>query len=203
MRALINLANLSAAALFFTCHAASAMFLAGVDLPEKASVAGQERELLLNGAGVRSIGSDGVYVIGLYITTKTSTADSILASDTPKRIQIVMLQGAAAQQLADGLISSLLKNNTQEQIARVQGSIDSFRTVLLQLQRAPTVTKFFIDYTPRDGTRLFFNDVQQGSLLPGFEFYQAVLRIWVGDNPTQPSLKEELLGRTYSFGPTL
>jgi hypothetical protein len=38
------------------------------------------------------------------------------------------------------------------------------------------------------------NGIPKGRPLPGEPFYRAVLRIWLGDKPEQPNLKQALLG---------
>ena len=48
---------------------------------------------------------------------------------------------------------------------------------------------------PSDGgTTLFVDGVAQGRPMAGEAFYQVLLRIWLGDDPVQPDLKEALLG---------
>jgi hypothetical protein len=190
------LTRLSAAALIFCCCSALAATISGVDFPDKVSMGTQQHELLLNGAGVRSYGPLKLYAVALYVTNKASTARNIIASETPTRIEIVMLRDATSKQVVDGLIKPLVNNNSQEDVARTQASIDHFRSVLLEWGQFSNGTKFSVDYVPGDGTRLFINDIQQGGrTIPGFDFYQEVLRIWIGDNPGQPSLKDALLGK--------
>ena len=41
---------------------------------------------------------------------------------------------------------------------------------------------------------LFVDGVAQGRPMAGKAFYQVLLRIWLGEDPVQPDLKEALLG---------
>ena len=45
------------------------------------------------------------------------------------------------------------------------------------------------------GTRLAIGGKQLGKDIPGEDFYNALLRIWIGDKPIQDNLKEALLGK--------
>ena len=52
-----------------------------------------------------------------------------------------------------------------------------------------------IDWLPEGGTRLSINGKQQGKDLAGEDFYQALLKIWLGPKPAQDDLKDALLGK--------
>ena len=49
------------------------------------------------------------------------------------------------------------------------------------------------DYQPDLGTSVMINGSLRGTI-SGAEFYRALLRIWLGSNPTQEKLKQKLLG---------
>ena len=63
---------------------AEAREVAGVKLDETARLAGIDTPLVLNGAGVRSKFFVKVYVAGLYLQQKTSSAEAVLASSGGK-----------------------------------------------------------------------------------------------------------------------
>jgi hypothetical protein len=51
-----------------------------------------------------------------------------------------------------------------------------------------------LDWIPDTGTVTSLNGKKIGETLPDVAFYNAVLRIWLGDSPAQDNLKNELLG---------
>ncbi len=69
---------------FFESRAAE---LAGVTMPATATVGGEA--LVLNGMGIRKAYlTIKVYVAGLYLKTKSSDAEAILKTTTPKRLDM-------------------------------------------------------------------------------------------------------------------
>ena len=50
------------------------------------------------------------------------------------------------------------------------------------------------DYTPDSGTVIAVNGTPRGKPIPGEDFYQAVLRIFLGERPVDASVKRGLLG---------
>jgi hypothetical protein len=50
-----------------------------------------------------------------------------------------------------------------------------------------------LDYVPGSGTRVVVNGEAKGTVA-GEEFNRALLRIWLGDQPADASLKKAMLG---------
>ncbi|MEC5399751.1 chalcone isomerase family protein [Uliginosibacterium sp. H1] len=165
----------------------------GVKLDDKVSVAGQE--LVLNGAGLRTRLMFKVYVIGLYLPVKTDSASTALAGNPPRRVQIVTLRELSGEQLADSLVESLQKNLSKPELEALGSRIESFRKTMLAVGKAPEKTVIRLDYLPERGTRLTVAETQRGEDIPGAEFYQALLRIWLGAQPAQEDLRAALLGK--------
>ena len=164
-------------------------------LPEKLRLFPEGTELLLNGAGLRSRFLIQVYVIGLYLPERKKTDAEVLAHAGGKRVRIVMLRDVSAQQMTDGLLKVMQKNNGEAELAAVRGGVETFRAMLLALGKVPKGTTFDIDYAPGSGTRFAVDGIPKGKPITGKPFYRAVLRIWIGDKPEQPKLKQALLGR--------
>jgi hypothetical protein len=51
-----------------------------------------------------------------------------------------------------------------------------------------------LDWVPGTGTMAQLNGKKIGEVMPDIAFYNAVLRIWLGEMPAQESVKRELLG---------
>ena len=50
-----------------------------------------------------------------------------------------------------------------------------------------------LDYAPENGTKVIIAGVEKG-VIPGKDFNDAMLSIWLGDKPVSKDLKAKLLG---------
>lgn len=187
--------RLTLAAVLWWASAAIALDIGHTRLPEKLRVLPEGIELLLNGAGLRSRFLVEVYVIGLYLPERKRIESEVLAHAGFKRVRIVMLRDVTAKQMTESLLSVMQKNNPKAELDAVQAGIAEFQSMLLALNHVPKGTTFDIDYSPKSGTRFAVDGVPKGKPVAGAPFYRAVLRIWIGDKPEQPALKQALLGR--------
>ena len=195
MRLTLAAALFSASTALAPPSPALALDIGHTRLPEKLRLFPEGTELLLNGAGLRSRFLLQVYVIGLYLQERKRTDAEVLAHAGGKRVRIVMLRDVSAQQMTDGLLKVMQKNNGEAELAAVRGGVETFRAMLLALGKVPKGTTFDIDYAPGSGTRFAVDGIPKGRPIAGEPFYRAVLRIWIGDKPEQPKLKQALLGR--------
>jgi long-chain acyl-CoA synthetase len=81
--------------------AALAAEVGGVKLDDKVSVGG--KDLVLNGAGIRTRAIFKVYVGSLYVPQKSGDLAGVLAG-SPRRIQMNILRDLTADQLVDALV---------------------------------------------------------------------------------------------------
>lgn len=173
--------------------AAHALDLAGAHFDDKASVAGSD--LVLNGAGIRSKLVFKVYAVGLYLPQKTDGADAVLATKGPRRIQLITLRDLTAEQLTEAFVEAITANHSEQELSKLSARIDRLRATMQSIGKAPEKTLIRLDYLPASGTRLTVGNEQKGSDIPGEDFYQALLRIWLGNSPAQSDLKEKLAGK--------
>ncbi len=174
--------------------ALAAVEIGGVNFEDKAKVGAQE--LSFNGGGIRTRLFFKGYSMALYLAEKKTSADAVLGLEGAKRVHIVTLRKLSAEQFAEALVDGIQKNSTEAEVGKLQARIDEFKATLLALKQAPSGTTILLDYIPESGTRLIVNGDQKGKDIAGAEFYRAVLRIWLGDKPVQPDLKDSLLGKT-------
>ena len=153
------------------------------------------RELQLNGAAVRTRVIFKVYVAGLYLPSRAATAQAVIEGDGPKRIVLVMLRDASAQQFVDSIERGMGANNSVEQIAAVRPQTEALMSMIRAVGQAKTGMRVVLDYSASlGGTTLYVDGIAQGPVMAGKAFNQALLRIWLGDDPVQADLKEALLG---------
>ena len=158
---------------------------------ERATVAG--RELVLNGAGVRTRAIFKVYVGSLYVPEKAATIDAVLAR-APRRVQLNLLRNLSAEQLVDALVDGLRENNSAADLDAVKPQVDELVRIMKSfgdVKEGSVVTLDFVD----GATRIAQDGTSRGSVA-GEPFNRALLRIWLGDHPVQADLKKAMLGGT-------
>jgi len=186
---LISLALWVAAALP-QAHAAS---LEGLRFDDVARVA--NRELQLNGLGVRAIFIFKAYVAGLYLGDRTSASQEVLRQPGPKRIQMRMLMEVGAPDIKKALVDGMQKNVSEAQWAAMQDRVAQFTRTIESIGVAKPGDTINLDYVPERGLMLAVNDVAKGDAISGADFYRALLEIFVGDNPVDTRLKKGMLGQ--------
>ena len=186
MRAIVM--GLAAAALSWSA-ATHAMEVGGVNLPDKASVGGQE--LVLNGAGIRTRAIFKVYVGSLYVPAKATTPQAVLAKG-PRRVQMNLLRNLSADQLVDALVDGLKDNNTETELAAVKAQQEQMVTVMKGFGDVKEKDVVSIDYF-NGATHILLNG-QSKATIPGDAFNAALTKVWLGEKPVQADLKKAMLG---------
>ena len=168
---------------------ASAAEVAGVKLDDKVSVAG--KDLMLNGAGVRTRAVFKVYVGSLYVPAKAATTAAVLAA-VPRRVQLNLLRSLSADQLVDALVDGLKDNTSDAEFASLKPQVDQMVTIMKSFGDVKEGQVVTIDFA--EGTsKLALNGQPKGEV-PGEPFNQALMRVWIGDRPVQGDLKRGMLG---------
>lgn len=172
---------------------ANAASLEGLRFEDAVKVA--NRELQLNGLGVRAVFVFKAYVAGLYLGNKTSVAQEALRQSGPKRIQMRMLMEIGAPDIKKALVDGMQKNVSEAQWAAMQDRVAQFTRTIESIGVAKPGDTINLDYVPERGLMLAVNDVAKGGAISGPDFYNALLEIFVGDNPVDTRLKKGMLGQ--------
>ena len=173
--------------------AAGAGEIAGIKLDERATLG--TSELVLNGAGLRKKFFLKVYVAGLYLTEKRKSPIGVFALAGPKRASITLLRDLPAQELVDALTNGIRANSSLEEQQTLQGRVDELAANLLSIRWARKGDVITVDWLPDVGTVVTLNGEVKGKSIPGYDVYRALLRVWLGDQPTSAGLKKALLGQ--------
>lgn len=171
---------------------ASAATVDGVKVDDTATVGG--KTLVLNGAGMRKKFVINVYVAALYLSEKKSTPAEVQALTTPKRLSLIMQREASSDEMGQLFITSMNKNSTKEEKAKLISQTGKFGELFASLEKVKKGDVTSLEWIPGTGTVVSVNGKAMGEALPDIAFYNALLRVWLGDNPAQDDLKEALLG---------
>jgi len=169
--------------------AAGAAEVSGVKLEDKLGLGG--KDLVLNGAGIRTKVVFKVYVCSLYLPSKAADLAGVLAAQ-PRRVQLNLLRDLSADDLAGALADGIKDTNSAEQVAAVKPQTDQLLSIMKSVGQAKTGDVVTMDFVGSE-TRVGFNGQSKGTIA-GEPFNAALMRIWLADKPVQADLKKALLG---------
>lgn len=172
---------------------AQAVVVEGVKFEPSTTVGGQT--IVLNGAGLRSRLFIKVYAAGVYVPQESNDPAVLLAQSGPRRILIGMLRDVDAQTFANSLLESLAENHSEKQLAEFKPQIDQLLTAIRSVGEAKKGDVIQLDYASDVGTRMLLNGKPLGEpVAGGAAFFNALLRVWIGERPPDTSLKKAMLG---------
>jgi hypothetical protein len=177
-------------ALMIGPHSLQAAEVSGVKIPDSVELEGQT--LRLNGAGMRTKFFIDVYVIALYLAqTNVSDPADVLQMESPKRVAMhVIYDELDREKIVDAWMTGFKSNTSKEELAALMPAIEQFNAMWPALKSGDTAT---VDLVEPGEVRASVNNTPVGSVraagLPA-----AVLRIWLGDDPSDSDLKRRMLG---------
>ncbi|GAB2607612.1 hypothetical protein GCM10027034_46050 [Ramlibacter solisilvae] len=187
---------LLAAALMIAMPAALAQSvnLGGVKYEEATELRGAR--VLLNGAGIRYKLVVKVYAAGLYLTRKAGTVDEVLAAPGPKRMQITMLRDIESAELGKLFTRGVEDNMDKGAFSKLVPGLMRMSQLFTDIKKLNAGDSFAIDWVPGTGTVISVKGVPQGEPFKEPEFFNALMRIWLGPVPADYKLKDALLGHS-------
>ncbi|WP_245503472.1 chalcone isomerase family protein [Aquabacterium lacunae] len=163
----------------------------GIKFDDSMTVGG--KSLVLNGLGVRHKVVK-VYAVGLYLTEKKTDTAGVLALNGPKRFRLVTMRDISSEELAQAVLTGVNKNLDKDEKSKYVSQLVKFGELFNEIETGKKGDVIIGDYIPGTGTVITFNGKQLGQPLPDLGFYNAILRIWIGSSPADPTLKPLLLG---------
>jgi len=167
-----------------------AVEVAGVKVDDQIKVGANE--LMLNGAGVRTKVFIKVYVGALYVSQKSNAPAALLDAATPRRMSMRMLREIDADTLYGALRDGLKDNNSEAELAALKAPTEQFAEIMKKIGTAKNGDTVALDFSA-DGVAVGFNGEPRGKVASG-PFARALLKVWLGENPVDTSLKKALLG---------
>ena len=186
------------AAVFAACLALlpqaspAATEVAGIKLDDTVTVANQR--LVLNGAGIRTRAIFKVYVAALYLPQKKETLKDIAALPGARRVAVVMLREVSSEDLGEAMITGIRKNSTAEETRRFGPQMMKMTDIFAKIPKLKKGESFNLDWVPGSGTVVSVEGKPVADPIPDEAFYNAILKIWLGDDPADSDLKPAMLG---------
>jgi hypothetical protein len=155
----------------------------------------QGTTLSINGAGTRYKVIFKLYDMALYTPRKVLTSEELLALSGPKRLNFVALRELPGTDLGLAFIKGLSSNATPELVQKHTASSTRLIDIFSGRSRLAAGDTFAMEYVPGKGTTFYIQDQAQGAPVGDAEFFNMVLKIWVGPVPADFKLKDALLGQ--------
>jgi hypothetical protein len=179
---------------------AGATEVEGVKLEDKVRLGPKGPELVLNGAGVRHrMAFMKVYVGALYLAAKKSNPEEIIKDPGAKRVLMhIVADEVTAKDLIASLNNALAANHIPAELALVESRIRDLNRMMSEVGMLKKGGVVLLDYLPGAGTRITVNG-QERITIKGEDFFQALLRIWIGKKPVDGRLRDAMLGGSSGF----
>jgi hypothetical protein len=175
------------------CLPAHALEIEGIAVPETIRSGDGKTGLVLNGAGLREKLYVDVYVAALYLQARTPDVAAILSDDGPASVIMhIIYSEISKKKITDGWIDGLDDNTTVSERKAIQPRLEAFNKLFTAMQKGDVLR---IDYTPAKGTEVRLNGEWRGSI-EGNDFFRALLKVWLGSDPVDKSLKKDMLGNS-------
>lgn len=152
-------------------------------------------KLQLNGAGTRIKAIFKVYTAGLYLGKKASTPEEVLAAPGNKRLDITILRDIDSGELVKLFSRGLEDNMEKKEFSKVIPSLLRMSQMFSNYKNMKPGDTFSIDWLPGTGTIFTIKGKRFGEPFKEPEFFNAMMRIWLGPNPADWKLKDALLGK--------
>lgn len=180
-----------AALMVFFSGTALADEMAGVPLVDQIT---QESGtvLQLNGAGIRSKFVIKVYVGMLYLENQNSDAAAVISDTGAKQLILHFLyKEVEKEKLVSAWNEGFNGNGSSEQLEKLNSEIELFNSYFETVKKGDRIV---LDYIPDTGTVVTVAGQQKGTI-PGKEFNDLLLSIWLGEKPVTEKLRDGLLGK--------
>ena len=186
--------------------ACATLALAGGAIAQTVTVSGVKYEdstdlrgtkLQLNGAGTRFRGPFKAYTAGLYMAKKAGTPEEVLALAGPKRMSITMLRDIDSGDLGKLFIRGVEDNMDKAAFSKLIPGLMRMSQLFSDCKQLKAGETFTIDWIPGTGTVIGVPSTCKSNTDPFKEpeFFNALMRIWLGPSPADWRLKEHLLGK--------
>jgi len=127
------------------------------------------------------------YVAGLYVADGTTPATVLSA--VPKRLEIEYFHAIKAADFARATEFGIGQNLDAAAVKALRPRIDRLNAMYADVKPGD---RYALTYVPGVGTELSLNGQSRG-VIDGTDFAAAVFGIWLGPNPIDTALKQDLL----------
>ncbi len=158
-------------------------------VPNQVTFSGEE--LVMNGGGLREKFFFDIYAGVLYLKGKNNKAASIASADETMAVKVHILSGLMSRKKMASALKSGFEKSTNNNTGPLKDRIEKFIGFVSEEIEVGQV--FDMVYEKGKGSVLYKNGVEKG-YVEGLDFKKALFNIWLGNNPVDKGLKQEMLG---------
>lgn len=149
--------------------------------------------LIRNGSGTRKRFGISVYEMALYLPEKTKDATTAVGMPGAKQVRMVALRDISGDTLASAFLNGIRKNAPAEQKAAYLKQLGQIISIFRTQDSIVKNNTFHMDLLPQGGAFFYISGTLKGEPIrvPGFN--EAILSIWLGEEPADDNLKQALL----------
>jgi hypothetical protein len=149
--------------------------------------------LRLNGSGIRYKAIFKLYELALYTSKKVSTPEELLKIQGPVKLSFVALRELPSTDLGISFIRGLSNNSSNDLLTRHTASSNRLIEIFSAKNKLMPGDTFSMEFVPGKGTFFTIAGQPQGAAVGDAEFFNMILKIWVGNVPVDFKLKDALL----------
>ncbi len=165
--------------------------ISGVFVDNKLSF--DNKEFVLNGAGIREKMWIELYVGSLYVPYKIKSEKELYQLEDYFAMKLDIVSPRITSEVLIDAIESGFKNSAKDKIDLFRDRIDFMKGFFRE--EIVVGNTFILYYNPVDKTTTIYkNGLNLGSV-EGDDFKEAFFGIWFCDKPASKSLKENMLGK--------
>lgn len=155
----------------------------------------ENRDIELNGIGIRTKLWFDVYTQALYLTKLSQNPVEILESNTTMALRIQITSSLVTSKKFSKLLSKgFLKSNGEAEFVKYKEGLDLIEKYI-NTEQIVEKDVFNLVYNPYDESMwIIKNDILKGKI-PGKGFKKAFFGIWLSEAPIDEKLKNDLLGK--------
>ena len=160
-----------------------------INVPESIIIG--SKNLKLNGAGIREKFFLDLYLVGLYLAKPSSDAETILGSTDTKAIELWVISSLVTSEKMENGVRKGFEKSTSGNTTPIVKEIDAFMNVFKKEMKEGDHFQFASKLEKK------VTISKNGALMATIEgatFEKALFGIWLGVNPAQNNLKQEMLG---------
>jgi len=158
----------------------------------------KNKQLILNGAGLRELLWIDVYACGLYMISPEINPLNVINKNETMIVRMDILSKAVShKKLVSAFKKGFEDGNSEAVVKELQPEIKSFLAHITGLE-LKIGDKVDIVYEPDLGVSLYINYKKIGTV-GRLNFKKAIMNIWLSNKPVDKSLKPELLNGAKEF----
>jgi hypothetical protein len=176
--------------LFSEMNAQKQIVFEGVTLPR--TITFENKTLQLNGAGSRSKMWTEVYIQALYLSQLSQNPKEIITDNLEMSIRIEITSALVSSGRLTRAIHTGFEKSAGESFNALKSKMELLKSFLAEDIKRGDV--FELTYNPTDSSLWVIKNGTFKGKVPGMDFKKVFFGIWLGDQPVDEELKNNLLG---------